>query len=268
MENLENLFSYTSVQWDIVSHILTLGYAAHAAAFVYFLATMGRVSPRYRMSSVLAAVVMVSAFFILYEQSQSWRLAFTWDRETSLWVPGENTFSNGYRYINWSIDVPMLLLQLVAVLGMAHARSIRVGTKFVVAGLLMIYTGYIGQYYETSETSMQPFYFWFGISWIFYAYILWLVWTTISQELPNLPREAASIMGFVRWWILVTWTLYTLAYIVPAFADNAWGMVSRQAIYTTADILSKIIYGIMISQVAEIRSQAEDFKPAIEARAD
>lgn len=32
--NFENLFQYTPIQHDIVSHVLTLGYAAMAAGFV------------------------------------------------------------------------------------------------------------------------------------------------------------------------------------------------------------------------------------------
>ena len=50
-------------------------------------------------------------------------------------------------------------------------RSLR--TKFIGAGLAMIYTGYIGQYFELSNNFW--FLVWGAISTVFYIYILYLV---------------------------------------------------------------------------------------------
>ena len=44
---------------------------------------------------------------------------------------------------------------------------------------------------------------------------------------------------------------------MPAFVDTAWGVVSRQFIFTIADIASKVIYGIFLTQVASIRTRVE-----------
>ncbi|GEM_PF-5632367 len=45
--------------------------------------------------------------------------SFSFDGER--YVVGEQLFSNGYRYMNWSIDVPVLLIQLLIVLGVTGA---------------------------------------------------------------------------------------------------------------------------------------------------
>ena len=50
--------------FEIVSHILTLGYATMAAALCYFVLTKNDVLPKYRMSSVISGVVMVSALLL------------------------------------------------------------------------------------------------------------------------------------------------------------------------------------------------------------
>jgi len=265
MQNLENLLTYSSAQWDIVSHVLALGYAAHAAGFVYFLLTINQVKPKYRSSSILSVVVMVSAFFILYKQAQNWEDAFVWDQARELWVRGTSTFSNGYRYVNWSIDVPCLLAQLVVVLGLSQGKAQRVATGFVIGGWLMIYTGYIGQFYETSATSMSPFYIWFAVSTVFYLYLLYLVFSTINRYAPELPPEASSGMHFIKWWILGTWSLYLIAYLIPAFWPTGSGVVTRQIVYTVADITSKVFYGVFISWIAVARSKAEGYEPAIAA---
>lgn len=50
------------------------------------------------------------------------------DDPSGVWTRAgaEQTFSNGYRYINWSIDVPMLLTQFLIALGLTGAFFQRV----------------------------------------------------------------------------------------------------------------------------------------------
>lgn len=104
---MENFLTYTPLQHDLISHLLTLGVGAMAVGFVYFVMTMGRSASQYRPSAVLSAVVMVSAFLILFRQLQGWEAAFAFDG--NVFRLTDSTFSNGFRYLNWSIDVPCLL---------------------------------------------------------------------------------------------------------------------------------------------------------------
>jgi len=136
--NFENEFEYTFLQYTLVGHVFTLGYAAMAAALLYFVLTSKDSLPRYRLASALSAVVMVSAFFQLLVISNLWHSTFTWNGDA--FVTGDTLFSNGYRYMNWSIDVPVLLLQLLIVLGVTGAAFRRGWVIFTVAGLGMIFT--------------------------------------------------------------------------------------------------------------------------------
>lgn len=166
--------------------------------------------------------------------------------------------------MNWSIDVPMLLIQLVVVLGLTRSRAFSYGTQFVIGGLLMIYTGYIGQFYEV--TNPVPFWIWGIISTIFYIYVLVVVWRMLSKESNNLPLQPdnlQSAMKNLRWYILITWTLYPIAYLMPVIWFSSWGVVTRQIIYTVADITSKVIYGAILSYIARKRSEAQEYEPAI-----
>jgi bacteriorhodopsin len=257
--NLENLLTYTPVQWQIVAHILVLGFAAQAAGLVYFLSTMRDLAPRYRIASVLGSIVMVSAFLLLLAQSLSWQNAFVF--QNGAFVAGESLFSNGFRYLNWLIDVPMLLLQLVVVLGLAAAAARRLGVLFVGAGVAMIVLGYIGQFYETSN--LTALWIWGAISTVFYIVLLYLTWTQIGKALPRMPEDAAGTMRTIRWIFVVFWTFYPIAYIIPAILPTADGVVARQVIFTTADIVSKVIYGVLITKVAVDLSRAEGYRPGM-----
>jgi bacteriorhodopsin len=263
--NLENFLVYTPLQHDLISHLLTLGVGAMAVGFVYFITTMGRSESQYRPSSVLSAVVMVSAFLILYRQLQGWEAAFAFDGE--FFRLTDSTFSNGYRYLNWSIDVPCLLTQMLFVISISPVKFQKTRRNFIIAGLLMIYTGYIGQYFQM--TNIPWYLFWGFVSTVFFVYILFLVGKTIAGARERLPHKASKTMLTIWWVLLISWTLYPLAYLVPLgfqlFPEwGAWAAVTRQFLYTMADIFSKVVYGVLLTSVAQTLSAEEGFKPALD----
>ncbi len=251
--NIENMLTYTPVQWQLVAHILILGFASMAAGFVYFMTTMREVAPRYRNSSVVGGIVMVSAFLLLFAQWQSWQTTFAF--QNGEFVRSEGLFSNGFRYLNWLIDVPMLLLQLVVILGLGAAASRRLGIIFVGSGVVMILLGYVGQFYEV--TNLTALWVWGAISTVFYIVLLYYVWVEIGKAVQRMPAAAAATMKSIRWLFLIAWTIYPIAYIMPAILPTADGVVLRQAIYTVADITSKVIYGVLVTKVAMDLSKAE-----------
>jgi bacteriorhodopsin len=263
MENLENLFQYTSEQFDIVRHVLTFGAAAQAVGLVYFLTNSSKSSPQFRDASTISAVVMVSAFLTLANQYIHWETSFTYTGE--FWVSSTSTFSNGYRYVNWMIDVPMLLTQLLIVLGLRGRRFRQTWGKLVVAGLLMIWLGYIGQFYES--TNITNLYIWGSLSTIFMVYILYVLGNLLfrSSVTLDIPDRARYLLRLTFWLTLASWTLYPLAYIMADWYPTAWGMVLRQTLYTVADISSKVIYGVILSQICQLRSRQLEHQEAIQA---
>jgi bacteriorhodopsin len=255
--SIENLVSYSPIQFQLVEQILVFGFACQAAGFIYFLTTSKSVRPKYQLASILGSIVMISAFLLLFHQWQSWNNTFT--LVDGMYVRDAGTFTNGFRYLNWAIDVPLLLIQLVIVLGLTSSDSMAKGRNFVILGLLMIFTGYIGQVYETSN--MPMFWSWFFISSLFFVIILRIIWTEIGKSFETLPESAVCTMKMIRWIFVIVWSFYPIAYLVPAFTDAASGVVWRQFIFTIADVVSKVIYGVMITKVAQDRSLAEGYLP-------
>ncbi|SCG34334.1 bacteriorhodopsin [Micromonospora halophytica] len=257
--NFENTFSYNPDQFTLISHVLSLGFAVMAAGLVYFLVTRSSLAPRYQFSSVLSAVVMVSAFFELFLLYQRWVGAFRWDG--TAFVQSGLLFSNGYRYVNWSIDVPVLLIQLLVVMGVTGRRFHQSWVVFVLGGLAMIYTGYVGQFHEVERDA--PYWVWGLVSTGFFVLLLALVARIIFGNLARLPESARGTARAVWWLVLVSWLLYPGAYLMPALWDSADGVVARQITYTVADITSKVVYGVLLGIIARRVSSAEGYAPAV-----
>jgi bacteriorhodopsin len=258
---MENLFSYTPMAYEIVAHTLTLGFGVMLAALFYFILTMRNVAPRYRTSSVLSVVVMVSAFLILYFQQQSWYNAFAYNAASGMYerIGDARLFSNGYRYLNWLIDVPMLLLQILFVVEISRQQRAKLRNWFFFSGSMMIITGYIGQFYETTNTAALMI--WGAISTVFFVHVLYLIYKVISDAKSTLPAPAARIMGGIWWLFLISWMLYPGGYLMPVLINSDGGVVVRQLLYTIADISSKVVYGVLLGIVATIRSEADGYKP-------
>lgn len=269
MPNLENFLAFEHWQYDFIRHLLQLTFASFAAGLVYFVLAANQVEPRYRLASTISAVVMVSAALEIGMLALVWSTAFEFSAATGLWerAPGE-LFTNGYRYINWSIDVPMLLTQLLVVLGLTGAAFWREWWKLAAAGLLMIWTGYPGQFYEPAVAGLVdgatwPFWFWGAVSTVFFVYILWKVGMLIGRPPQELDPDSHRNLKYCWYIVLGSWTLYPLAYAVPAVWPDGDGVVARQLLFTIADITSKLVFGVMLGRVARLRSRKIGFVPAL-----
>jgi len=254
--------------FEIVSHVLTLGFAAMGAALLYFILTKNDNSPKYRPSSVLSVVVMVSAFLLLFLQYLSWNDAYVLESTGRAYVLADETrlFTNGFRYLNWLIDVPMLLIQILFVAGITGAAFNKYLRNFAVSGVLMILTGYIGQFYEPGRLNADVglWLLWGIISTVFYIFVLVFITRVIKEGSANMKKsKARPIFEFILPLFYVAWTIYPVAYVAPALIGTlGYGVAiaSQQVLYTVADISSKVIYGVLLNISSTILSREQGFE--------
>jgi bacteriorhodopsin len=256
-------FTISVEAFEIVSHILTLGYASMAAAMAYFILTKNATLQKFQMSSVISVVVMVSALLLLYTQKMSWINAYAFNGEAYVVKQGADLFTNGYRYLNWLIDVPMLLIQILFVAGITGAARASYMTRFSIAGGLMIVTGYVGQFYEPGRLneSVTLWALWGLISTAFFIYVLVLITRVIADGKSRMDGSARRMFGAILPLFYIAWWLYPIAYAAPILMQSGLSyeltIVGQQVIYTIADIASKVIYGVMLTATAMMLSQRE-----------
>ena len=262
------MFTVSIEAFEVVQHILTVGYAAMAAALLYFVLTKNQNMPKYRMSTVLSVVVMVSAFLLLLAQQQSWTNAYEFTGSAYALREGEQLFTNGYRYLNWLIDVPMLLIQILFVAGIVGAARTRYMFRFTLSGGLMIITGYIGQFYEPGRVNenLAAWLIWGAISTVFFIWVLVLITRVIREGKANMNGSAAQgLFGKILPLFYFAWFLYPGAYLFPilmtwGIADYEFVIVAQQLTFTVADVTSKVIYGVMLNVVSTQLSTEQGFK--------
>lgn len=257
---MENELLFTPVQHAIVGHVLAVALGTHLVGLVYFLFAQSRVAPRYRVATVLSICVMVASGYLFYRLGQSWDAAFVQQGEQM--VPTGNRFDGGLRYVNWLVTVPVLLCQVLYAFDLARRDVLRLRTVLIGAGLLMVVTGYVGQFRLGRDDAWSLG--WGAVSTVPFVVLLVVLIPLLRRQSRLLPAEAGTTMRHLVWVFLLFWGLYPIAYLVPVVSFTSEAAVVSQALFTAADIGSKVFYGVLLAKVLRLRSAADGYVPARE----
>ena len=257
---MENDLVFSTTEHAMVGHVLAVALGTHLVGFVYFLYARERIAPRYRTATVLSMCVMLASGYLFYRLGQSWDLAFRQDGTRM--VPTGNRFDGGLRYVNWLVTVPVLLCQVLFAFDLARRQVLRLRTVLITSGLLMVLAGYVGQFRLGRDDTWALG--WGAVSTVPFLVLLATLIPLLRNQSRLLPAEAGTTMGHLVWVFLGFWGLYPLAYLVPVLSASTEGVVVSQALFTAADIGSKVFYGVLLAKVLRLRSAADGNGPARE----
>lgn len=245
-------------QFDTVYNFLSLVIASQLFTALFLLISLPRILPRYRNAITVAIIVCGIAAYHYFRIFDSFKEAFVTDAKGGMGTYSQAagaSFNEGYRYVDWLLTVPLLLVELVAVL--ALARSVQRGllVRLVPAAALMIILGYPGEI--SGDNGIRGL---FGLlSTIPFLYILFVLFTQLSKSLALQPEGVRKTLGNLRFLLLLSWGVYPIAYLLPLLnvsGADAW--VGKQVGYSLADIVAKAVYALILFQVARIKSLADD----------
>jgi bacteriorhodopsin len=169
----------------------------------------------------------------------------------------KDAFNEAYRYVDWLLTVPLLLVEVVAVLALTREVSRSLIMRLVPASAAMIALGYPGEI--SSDQNTQVLY---GVlSTLPFIYILYVLFVELGKSLDRQPAGVAETIGRLRLLLIATWGVYPIAYIFNIVGDaTASSFLTVQVGYTIADILAKCVFGLTILKIAKMKSAAEGMK--------
>lgn len=248
----------TSGQYNTVYNFLSLVIAAQLFTAIFLLIALPRILPRYRQAITVAIVVCGIAAYHYFRIFDSFKAAFVTDSVGGtgdfVQAAGEG-FNEGYRYVDWLLTVPLLLVELIAVLALARSVQSKLLMQLVPAAALMIILGYPGEISDDNTVRTV-----FGIlSTLPFLFILYVLFVQLSKSLDRQPAKVRGLLSRLRFLLLLSWGVYPIAYMLPLLnidGSDAW--VLKQVGYSVADILAKAVYALIIFQVARIKSFDDD----------
>lgn len=251
--------SLTAGNFSTVYNLLSLVIASMTFTALYLFLSQRRVAPRYRNAIIISGIVCSIAayhyFRIFNNFNETYPPGATVDAAHNI---SNVVFNEAYRYVDWFLTVPLLLIETVAVMSLSRGESRSLLFKLVPAAALMIALGYPGEIATSNGVRLL----WGGLSTLVFIFIVFVLYTELSRSVAKQPVEVRGLIKGLRLSLVILWCVYPIAFLFPAlggsFFGGEGGFVLRQAGYSIADILAKAAFGLVIYRIASVRSRLED----------
>jgi bacteriorhodopsin len=207
------------------------------------------------------ALIAATAFFFMETQ----RVAGKW--KTSLTVSGLVTLVAAvhyfymrdvwvetgatplvYRYIDWLITVPLLMVEFYLILRAITTVSGGVFWRLMIGTMVMLIGGYMG---EAGYISAMLGFIVGMAGWAFILYEIFFgeASKVAAQEAPASVQSAFSTMRLI---VTIGWAIYPLGYFMGYFtgAGPQESANMLNILYNLADVVNKIAFGVIIWNVA------------------
>ncbi len=255
----------TATQFSSLYNIFSFGLIAMLACTVFTLVSQSRVASKYRGALVMSSMVTFIAgyhYFRIFNSFNDSTKPGDMGHSTVMAGTAQGTFNEAYRYVDWILTVPLLLVEVVAVLALAKAASKSMMMRLVPASAAMIILGYPGEISTNNGTKVL----WGILSTIPFLYILYVLFVELGKSLDRQPEGVAATVGRLRLLLIATWGVYPISYLLPILIKEpsptqlATLFTDRQIGYTIADVLAKCVFGLTIYKIARMKSIAEGMK--------
>jgi len=234
-------------EFNLVYNAISFAIAAFGASTVFFLLQRSQVSPAYKTALTLSGLVCLITTYHYLRIFESFNSAYV--LKDGLVMQTGMQFNNAYRYVDWLLTVPLLLLEFVLVLRLPHAETYKKGLALTLAAAFMVILGYPG---ETLTIGFAKV-IWWVLAMIPFSYILYEMIKGVGASIKTQPLVVQPLFKKTRLLIILSWSFYPLVYILPLFGLSAF--VSIQVGFTVADIVAKSVFGILIYIIAQRKSE-------------
>jgi len=246
-------------QYELVYNAISFGIAAMGAATLFFWLSRDTVAPQYRAALVISGLVTFIAAYHYWRIFGSWSGSFVVEAGAGTIALSGEKFNDAYRYVDWLLTVPLLLVELILVMGLARAATVSKGLRLGVLAALMVGLGYPGEIATDAGTRLL----WGGLSMIPFLIILFELFFGLRESIKNQPENARGLVKLAIWVTVLSWSFYPVVYFAPLLfgAENAniatmsgEAAVIVQVGYTIADIVAKAGFGVLIFMIASAKS--------------
>ena len=228
MEGMLQAGDFVGVSFWLVS-------VAMVAATVFFFYEGMSVKKEWKLSMTIAGLVTLVAAIHYYYMRDYWVASV---------IAGSPDSPIVYRYIDWLITVPLLMIEFFIILK-AVGASISTNSfwRLLVGTLVMLIGGFAGEAMLISASLG------FIIGMVGWAIIIWEIFGGEASKAADANAGVKSAFNALRLIVLVGWAIYPLGYIF-GYMMGSVDSGSLNIIYSLADFVNKILFGLIIWNVA------------------
>ena len=241
-------------QFSLVYNAFSFTIAVMGAATVFFFLSRSQVAPPYRTALTVTGLVTMIALYHYIRIFASWEGAYTLVDGTMKQTAVK--FNDAYRYVDWLLTVPLLLIELILVMRLSPAETRSKATKLGLLAALMVMLGYPGEISADPGTR----WLWWSLAMIPFALIVYDLFVGLKATIASQPASARGLVSAARWLTVVSWLFYPIVFVFPMLGFTGGAAVTAvQVGYTVADVIAKAVFGVLIFMIAARKSEAERF---------
>jgi len=259
----------TDLQYQAVYNVLSFSLASMMSTTMYLWFRSFSVKDQYRSAVIISGLVTFIAAYHYMRIFNSWVEAYKY--EPGSMVDGALAmqdpkltgvpFNDAYRYMDWLLTVPLLLIEILLVMKLDAATYSSKAWTLGVGSALMIVSGYYGELVVTGD--LTPRWVCWCLSMCFFGYIVnELLFGLAAATASEADPEVAGKIRTAQVMTVISWCTYPIVYLFPMLGINAaTAVVSIQVGYCVSDIISKCGVGLVIYQITYAKSMKEALLP-------
>jgi bacteriorhodopsin len=255
------MYEMTDVQYQAVYNVLSFALASMMATTMYLWFRSFAVKPQYQSAVLISGLVTFIAAYHYIRIFNSWVEAYHYSVDKVDPVLTGVPFNDAYRYMDWLLTVPLLLIEILLVMKLSDEDYATKAKTLGVGSALMIVSGYYGELTVTGN--LTPRWICWFVSMIFFLYIVYelLVGLAAATNQETDPVVKGKIQT-AQLMTVISWCTYPVVYLFPMLGiDAAQAVVSIQIGYCASDIISKCGVGLLIYQITYAKSSKEGLLP-------
>merc|ERR1711871_1514001 len=246
----------TDGQFQIVYNILSFTFACMMASTVFFWFRIPSVHEKYKTALTITSMVTFIAAYHYLRIFNSWVDAYEYNTESTNPVLTGKPFNDAYRYMDWLLTVPLLLIEIVLCCKLSDNEVVEKSVKLGVASAIMVIIGYPGELILDGDLSPRWGY-WAGgmipFLYVVYTLVVGLKSATESED-DDSVRNKLKASQYVT---VVSWLPYPIVYILPMMGLSGSSLVvGIQIGYCISDVVAKCGVGLLIYSITIAKSKA------------
>lgn len=240
-------------QYNLVYNAFSFTIAVMGAATLFFWLGRSQVSDAYKPAVTITGLVTAIALYHYFRIAESWEAAYVFTEAGGLQASGE-PFNDAYRYVDWLLTVPLLMVELILVMKLSSSETWSKATRLGLLAAIMVVLGYPGEVSADAGTR----WLWWGLAMVPFVWIVYELFVGLSKSIQAQPDNVRGLVDTARWLTLVSWSFYPVVFIFPMVGlTGDVANVAVQVGYTVADIVAKAVFGVVIYMIAVRKSELE-----------
>jgi len=248
---------FTYGEWSAVYNALSFGIAGMGSATIFFWLQLANVKKSYRTALIITGLVTAIATYHYVRIFNSWVGAFNLQEVGNKEYKVTNSlapFNDAYRYVDWLLTVPLLLIELILVMKLPAEQTKSMSVQLGIASAVMVALGYPG---EIAEDLSMRWIFW-GLSMLPFLFVVYSLVVGLGEATDKQPDSVKGLVEAARYLTVVSWLTYPLVYIIKSCGlDGSMATTLEQIGYSVADVVAKAVFGVLIWAIAQGKSDAE-----------